>query len=540
MKGSLCYDLCINVENDLAKNPTSLTCPSCGAPLKVAELQTRVDCQYCHATIELPADKSNPIIIQPPTIPDFQYIKPIGRLIGWLVGFFLFLVIGGIAIVLFTTKSKSVDQTLEGVRIYSIYDLKLLPSNDVQAAKQFVGISYNSDESRKLTMLDFDQEPILRWQATDLGEQSYQSIYTIAGDNVVLVSKTNLSLLRRSDGIKIWETSLSDQLPTSCDSCLVVSENTIFALTQIGVLHAFDLITGQQKWSKSFEKWHEGIAIFDNNPIVVHEIEGVLAIVTYDGTNGQILKKSNPTCPNYIFTDDPQEFEMNSDLIINDKFYYLLYGFWEPGCFEKWNPSTNTMEWQSLLPETLVRSDQHILFSDEWIFIAAERSNQIWKIESKNGNASLFLENENYSIRPVEFQDNILIVQAIRTKGSSRYEIWGYDLTSGDRIWQIIPQAFRSIEVNASSIIDSAGVYDIHLTSNKLILLQAFDDPARITFDQIDLASGVVQKQTSFTLPDQTVFSLSLIGWQDQIAWLDTDEIYGFDSFTGQPIAQWP
>ncbi|PKN85253.1 MAG: hypothetical protein CVU46_11765, partial [Chloroflexi bacterium HGW-Chloroflexi-8] len=190
--------------------------------------------------------------------------------------------------------------------------------------------------------------------------------------------------------------------------------------------------------------------------------------------------------------------------------------------------------------EILVRSDQHILFSDKWIFIAAERSNQIWKIESKNGNASLFLENENYSIRPVEFQDNILIVQAIRTKGSSRYEIWGYDLTSGDRIWQIIPQAFRSIEVNASSIIDSAGVYDIHLTSNKLILLQAFDDPARITFDQIDLASGVVQKQTSFTLPDQTVFSLSLIGWQDQIAWLDTDEIYGFDSFTGQPIAQWP
>lgn len=524
----------------MAKNPTSLLCPSCGAPLNVAELQTRVDCQYCHATIELPADKTTPIIIQPPTLPDFKYIKPIGKMIGWLIGVFFFLVLGGVAFVLFTTFAKSENQTVEGVRIYSVYDLKFLPSKETQASKQFIGIAYNSDESRKLTMLDFDQEPILRWQAFDMGEQSYQSTYALAGENIVLISKASLSLLRRSDGIKIWETSLSDQLPTSCDSCLAVSENTIFALTQIGVLHAFDLSSGQQKWSKSFEKWHDGIAVFNNNPIIVQEVEGVSEIVTYDGTSGQILNTSSPTCPNHIFTDDPQEFEMNSDLIVNQEFYYLLYGFWEPGCFEKWNPSTNTMEWQSLLPETLVRSGQHILFSEEWIFIAAERSKQIWKIDSKNGNASLFLENENYDLRPIDTKDNILIVEAIRTKGSSRYEIWGYDLTSGDRIWQIIPQASRPLAANTSSIIDSTGVYDIHLTSNKLILLQAFNDPARVTFDQIELASGVVQKQTSFTLPDQTVFSLSLIGWQDEIAWLDTDEIYGFNSLTGQPISQWP
>ena len=61
----------------MAKKPTSLVCPSCGAPLKVAEKQNRVDCQYCHATIELPSENLPPIIIQPARIQDYQYKKPI-------------------------------------------------------------------------------------------------------------------------------------------------------------------------------------------------------------------------------------------------------------------------------------------------------------------------------------------------------------------------------------------------------------------------------------------------------------------------------
>ena len=61
-----------------------------------------------------------------------------------------------------------------------------------------------------------------------------------------------------------------------------------------------------------------------------------------------------------------------------------------------------------------------------------------------------------------------------------------------------------------------------------------------LTFDQIELASGVVQKQTSFTLPDQTMFSLSLIGWQDQIVGWILMRYMVLIRLQVKPFAQWP
>jgi outer membrane protein assembly factor BamB len=524
----------------VAKKIASLLCPSCGAPLKAVEHQTRVDCQYCHATIELPEDESPLVIVQPATNPDYHYNRLGGKIIGWLVGAFLILLLGGIGISVLLSSVFSDAKVDGGVRIYTFTNLKLIPAAETETGQQLLGVSYNSDETRKLSLLNFSQSPIVRWQSANLGDESYLSKYVQAGDNVVLVSKTSISAWRKSDGSKIWETSLSDQLPSNCDTCLLATSDMIFALTQIGTLHAIDLQTGQQKWYKNFDEWHDGIAVFNDNPLVAHNQDGVASLVTYDGQNGQVLNVSQPTCPNNIFTDDDQEFDLNSAIITQPGDYYLIYGFWEPGCFEKWDPVNFSRTWQSLMPEEIARGNQLYLFTGQSIFITTERNNKIWKVNESDGDSSLFLENENYTIRPLLFQSGILIVEAYRTKGSTRYEIWGYDSNSGERLWQIIPDASRALSDNPSSIIDSSGVYAITLQDGQLIMLQAFDEPARLTFDQIELTGGVRKAQTTYTLPDQTVFSLTLIGWQNHIAWLEADGIYGFDAYTGQPVAQWP
>ena len=95
-------------------------------------------------------------------------------------------------------------------------------------------------------------------------------------------------------------------------------------MTQIGTLHAFDLETGQQKWSMSFEKWHDGIAVFDNNPIVVQEVDGI-PNYNFGWNKWSVSQTSFPTCPNHIFTDDPQEFEMNSKIVQNQVNYIYLW-----------------------------------------------------------------------------------------------------------------------------------------------------------------------------------------------------------------------
>jgi len=96
------------------------------------------------------------------------------------------------------------------------------------------------------------------------------------------------------------------------------------------------------------------------------------------------------------------------------------------------------------------------------------------------------------------------------------------------------------MRANPSSIVDSSGFFAYHALTDQFVLLQAFDDPPILAFDLIDIKTGVSKSQTSYTLGEQTIFSLDIIGWQNQVVWLDIDNIIAFDSFTGQPITKWP
>ncbi len=524
----------------MAKKPTSLVCPSCGAPLKVAEKQNRVDCQYCHATIELPSENQPPIIIQPARIQDYQYKKPISTLVGIFTGLFVLFMIGIVSFVIISIFSKTETRSETGLRIYSINNPILTKPESKESAGELLGIGYNEDETYRLTFLDFSKKPVVQWQSSDLGDQTYLIRIKQSDQKIVMVSKTSVSVLQKSSGTKIWETSLSDQLPNACESCFQITETTIFALTQIGTLHAIDLETGQQKWALNFDDWHDEIVVFDNNPIVVRDVDGIPTLTTLDGATGQVISESNPTCPNYIFTDDPQEFELNSKIVQNQRNYYLLYGFWEPGCFEKWDPVTSTRDWQTLLPEDLARGDQDFLFSEESVFLSKNNGNEIWQVNLETGDAKQILKNEDYYIQAVIVQNDILIVEADRIKGSNRFELWGIDLNTSQRIWQYIPKAAVSMRENPSSIVDSSGFFAYQALTDQFVLLQAFDDPPILTFDLIDIKSGVSKSQTSYTLGEQTIFSLDIIGWQDQIVWMDIDKITAFDSFTGQLLTQWP
>ncbi len=55
----------------MTDSPRTLTCPSCGSPLQADENDRRVQCQYCHATVDLP-DNDPPVVIVPGSIPSKQ------------------------------------------------------------------------------------------------------------------------------------------------------------------------------------------------------------------------------------------------------------------------------------------------------------------------------------------------------------------------------------------------------------------------------------------------------------------------------------
>lgn len=526
----------------MVKQISSLVCPSCGAPLKVLNTETRVVCQYCHATIAIPEDDKPAITIQPPTNIDYRYRpNPLRQFlwIGLLVGV---LFISGIIAFGFIASSKTSLPVIAGAKIYSLLNPIILSGQGLPNENQLLAISYNSDESHRLTMLDFSKTIPLQWQSEDLEVQPYLINFRVTGENVLVAAKTGLTLYRQKDGVKLWETSLSDQLPVNCSECLQATADKVFVLTQLGILHAFDLESGKQLWRVTFSDFNAAIYVFQGNPLVVNSESNVVKISLFDGNTGTLKDEISPICPNHVFEDNDQLFELYSTIIpdLQQNNFYLLYGFWEPGCVEKWSADGMNRDWQEFISEELVRSKPRYLFGDEQIFISEQSGNQVWKVALQNGKADLFFQDENYSLTPLLIQDQTLVLEAKRNKGSTRYELWGIDANNGKRIWQIIPQAVEPMSANVSSIIDTDGVYDVHGIPGKLILMQAYDDPPKITFDSININSGVMSDQKTYFVSPQTIFSLDLIGWQDGAVWLGLDDILVIDSNSAEKKIQWP
>ncbi len=526
----------------MVKQISSLVCPSCGAPLKVLSTETRVVCQYCHATIEIPEDDKPAITIQPPSNIEYRYRpNPIRRFlwIGLLLGIFVIFGIIGIG---FFASSKAPLTVFPGAKIYSLLNPVIVSTQGLPNENQLLAISYNSDESHRLTLLDFSKTIPLQWQSEDLQEQPYLINFRVFNGNVLVAAKTGLTLYRQQDGIKLWETSLSDQLPGNCSECLQVTADKVFVLTQLGILHAFDVQSGKQLWRISFTDFYAAIYVFMGNLLIVHEETDVVKLSLYDSKTGTLIEEISPTCPNHVFEDDDQEFDLNSTIISNTQkdYFYLLYGFWEPGCLEKWHVEDMKRDWQSFIPEDLVRGEPDYLFGGEQIFISKPDRNEVWKVDLQSGSAELFFQDNNYLLTPLLLQDQTLVIEAKRSKGSTRYELWGIDSGSAERLWQIIPQAVEPMSVNVTSIIDADGVYDVHGLPGRLILMQAYDDPPKITFDSVDIATGVMSNQKTYLVPPQTIFSLDVIDWQEGAVWLGLDDILVIDSSTGEKKIQWP
>jgi len=73
-----------------------------------------------------------------------------------------------------------------------------------------------------------------------------------------------------------------------------------------------------------------------------------------------------------------------------------------------------------------------------------------------------------------------------------------------------------------------------------MALVQVFDDPERLTFDLIDLQTGVTQSQASYGMPEETILTFEKIGWDGNTIWIYSDEIYAFNGASGLREIKWP
>ena len=57
--------------------------------------------------------------------------------------------------------------------------------------------------------------------------------------------------------------------------------------------------------------------------------------------------------------------------------------------------------------------------------------------------------------------------------------------------------------------------------------------------ERIDMASGTSRDPVSISAPESSIFSFDLIGWQDDLAWVEMDGIHTIDTTTGELVTRW-
>ena len=157
--------------------------------------------------------------------------------------------------------------------------------------------------------------------------------------------------------------------------------------------------------------------------------------------------------------------------------FTTAYGFWDPACLDQWDTRSGTRLWQAEFPEGFTRGDLKIYTDNTSLYLTPQNSGELWAVDAASGIPRMVHTNPDYIFQPLYDYENVLAVQAERTIGSTRYELWGLDKATGEKLWQYIPQAARPLSESPSSIMDADGIFTTSGRGDELVLLQAFDDP---------------------------------------------------------------
>ena len=144
----------------MTDSPRTLTCPSCGSPLQADENDRRVQCQYCHATVDLP-DNDPPVVIVPGSIPTKQPSRRattmrIGQILATIILVGITVVILSLSVVM---PAKNQEVTSTTPRLLSIFGPQVVSTSGGQTL-DILGIGRTGQDPYQypIASLDFDQE----------------------------------------------------------------------------------------------------------------------------------------------------------------------------------------------------------------------------------------------------------------------------------------------------------------------------------------------------------------------------------------------
>ena len=557
--------------DDASQRLVSSRCPECGAPIDFRHVppdQSQVKCSYCGMLIAIPGRTSRPPTApinatSGPTLvgsPDDSVVKS-GRSCGAVVWSVIILltVVGTIGVWstnLLTTTARVISGSVQndsssdlpsfqGFTLPTVA-LPLLPKSrlatapillpgDERAPTQMVFATYLDKGSQ---FIGFD--PVAQaetWRSPILGEKYYEMGVAADATRVYIADGASLLALDRATGQILWQTSLTNNIPTACtesDPCLQLIGDQIVALARDGTVQGFVGASGAPLWSRHLNSQPRQFIVNQGQVILVdNDASNRAVVLVLDGVTGDLIYELQPSCTfsnlemrphssdQYIVTPD------GSALIVVSSGMYA--------CAWRYSLDDGTLTWtytstDVIGPLPFAWSMSSLTLADPVIYFTNAESDTalIYALDSQIPGATpqVLYSIDDYELTVQYPLGDLLFVSAQPGFARDEVELWAIDRGTGERRWQ------RKLETT-----HTFDKWVTRPTNQGIFVAVCFwnDDDCR--FEVLDLATGTSQGQVR----QATGGTFSGAAWRGNEGFLTIDgKLYTLDIRTATVEYTWP
>jgi outer membrane protein assembly factor BamB len=368
----------------------------------------------------------------------------------------------------------------------------------------------------------------LRWEQP-LPDERWSEIQIAAdGQTVAVAAGQRLLGLDRADGRQLWAADLSDTLLPECEGCLRVLDRRVVVLTQDGVLSAFEPRGGGVAWSVRLNGTPGQLLLLDGALVLADlaDLDSEAALIQVrDPAGGEVLRTIEPACPSGA--EGSQRRPALSDRLVagpDGSVYLALAG--ADGCAVRVDTASGQVVWATAV-ESSPEAAPSLVAAGERAYLASGK--QLLALDATDGALSTLALERDYLRRPLALAEGTLLVEAIRTRGSRRIELWGLDPATGERRWRH--------ELPTRAALDEDGAsWDVRVTPAGMVAVVVDDDRLRI--QRIGISDGAA-RETAVSFGNQRPFWRSVV-WGERYAWVIFDHALAVDLLEGRVVYGWP
>lgn len=447
--------------------------------------------------------------------------------------------------------------------VYKVRDLTLADTRQIQRGAVAIKPQNAPNAAPNLLILNLrlqqgiieherlDDKNDLRLMLTYKSPEQYEPIWekevaqvapSNLEDNLLIADQTRayflqndkLQAYRLADGVKLWQTRLSDLVARNCHDCLQLSTaGVLVVLSKDQKLYGIDPSKGAIIWEKRLNSWHNtniGFELAAQDIVLREEViypkqsgkandSEMLLIDTRTGKNKQeILLPNTETITK----------------IVEDKLYALSTGD-SLGHLLCYALGSGDLLWENKLPKGYYfeANTPNWHFGEGKFYFVFQRKDEqsIWSFDPLGQSFHRLYQSQDYQFNLLELEQNCLYLQAHKLRGSRRYELWQISLNHQKRSnWQMPLQISQW-----NHLTETTFAYKI-LSNGQMLCIQR-SDVEELLVRAIDLKNGEILQEKAYKVrPNPWTGTL----WDKKEVYISLKGLYRLELETAKFSLNWP